>query len=298
MEALAPGSYVVRAFIGGPGTIMRELGPALLEGSLSADANVKKGETSTFDVVLVRPQTGIVAGSVMHNGTAATGFQVSVRKTDGESGNGTRVAGVRGPGGGGRGPGGGMFGAIGGGQREFRAVVGPSGRFVIRDVPAGQYELSVSGGRRQGTLHQQRIDLQGQQELDLLIEVTTGKLDGTVTAEAGSDPTKLNGSITLLPGLTEIPADLRAAQRDTPGAVNSRVQAGKFQFEWIPPGQYLLVLSVRGRSRTAQPIFVAAGNNAPLTLTAGLPAAPAPTTPSASPNGGAAPRPPGSPGRR
>jgi hypothetical protein len=288
IEGLSPGGYVVRAFVGGPGVIMRELGPAMIDGSLSADTTVKRGETTTFDVVLVRPQTGVVAGSVMHNGAAGMGFQVALRRTDENGAAGRSI--------GGRGPGGGMFGGMGGGMREFRAAVGPSGRFVIRDVPAGQYELTVSGGRRQGALHQQRIDLQGQQELDLLIEVTTSKLEGIVTAEAGTDPTKLNGSVTLLPGLTEAPADLRAAQRDTPGAVNGRLQAGKFHFEWITPGQYLAVLSVRGRARTAQPIFVAAGSNAPLTLTAGAPAAPA--APGTAPNAPPVPGPAGPPNRR
>jgi hypothetical protein len=53
------------------------------------------------------------------------------------------------------------------------------------------------------------------------------------------------------------------------------VQDGAFRFEHLQPGSYLLVVNVRGRQRTTQPLTVAAGGTQTVAVVAGPPSAPA-----------------------
>jgi hypothetical protein len=259
---LAPGDYLVRSWIGSPQELMRELGPQFFSGTLAADVKVRGGETTNFDVAVVRPAVGGVSGTVLHNGAPATGFQVELARIDDNG----AAADPRG----GRGPGGGMGGrGMFGGGRTFQAAVSSAGQFSVADVPAGNYRLRVSAARRGGMLHEEAIAVTANSITERNIQVTTASLRGAVTAD-GAEPATLNGSVSLLPGLNELPENWNQWRRDPANATfDARVQAGAFKFDSLKPGNYLLVVSIRGRERSTQPIVVSPGSDQQVGIAAG-----------------------------
>jgi hypothetical protein len=233
---------------------------------------VRAGETTNFDPLLIRPALGVVAGTVLHNGKAASGMQVELARQD-ESGSDPAGAGN---GRGGRGgPGG--FGGFGGFGRNFQSAVAASGRFQIPSVPPGSYRLRVQAARRGGVLHEEIVTVVANATTERNLSVTTCSLQGTVTAEAGVDAKELAGRVSLLAGVTTVPENLGQWQRENP-SFDARLQNGSFRFEAVKPGDYLLVVTVRGRERTTQPVVLGGDHN--LTVVAGKPAtAPAAPTP-------------------
>jgi hypothetical protein len=257
IEGLEAGDYVVRSWIGSPQEIMRVLGPQLFDGSLAADVVVRGGEESLLDVALQRNEVGVVSGSVRHNGAPGVGLQVELARED----TGT-TAGQGGRGG----PGGrGMRGNFGGTQQ---ATVASSGRFQIENVPAGTYRLRIQAGRRGGLLHEETVQVVANTATERHLSLQTVSIAGSVSRDDGGEVKELNGRVSLLPGLTAMPADLGAWQRENP-TFDARLQDGAFRFEAIQPGSYLLVLTVRGRERTAQPIVVGAGGTTDVALRVG-----------------------------
>ncbi|MBL8754092.1 MAG: carboxypeptidase regulatory-like domain-containing protein, partial [Planctomycetes bacterium] len=285
-DNLTPGDYLVRAWIGSPQDIMRELMPRLGDGTLQADATVRAGETTKLDLQVVRPQIGTVTGSVLLNGKAASGFQVELaRENDGAqagtSGNGNGGGGGGGRGGRGFGPGG--FGNFG---RTFQSAVSASGRFTIGNVTAGTYKLRVQNNRRGGTLHEELVQVVADATIDRAINLVMHSLTGAVTRDDGGNVAELNGRVTLIPGVTAVPDNMQTfAQRDQ--LLEGRVQAGKFTFENVAAGNYLLVVNIRGRDRATLPIVVVGDQS--VTLAAGKPAEPG-TAPANSPTPRANPR--------
>ncbi len=274
LDGLAPGDYLVRSWIGSPQDLMRELAPQMSDGSLQADAAVRGGETTQLDLSLVRPQQGIVAGSVLHNGTPASGFQVELTRQDDTANANPNVT----PGGGrgrgqGQGPGG--FGGFG---RTFQSAVSAAGRFQIANVPVGNYRLRVQSNRRGGTLHEEVVMVVADATTERQIMVQTHSLHGVVTRDDGGNVAELSGRVSLLAGINAMPENLQAYQRENPG-VEGRLQAGKFQFDNVKPGTYLLVLSPRGRERTSLPLVVQGDQS--VTLAVGKPAEATPGIPAA-----------------
>jgi protocatechuate 3,4-dioxygenase beta subunit len=286
VDDLEPGSYLVRAYLGDRRELMRqEITRTLENGSIAFDVVLAAGEAKTFDPALTITLLGAVDGVVMHNGAPAAGFHVSLRAV--EAGEATRAA-----------PGGAVAfaGLFGGGRRgggfgrSFDATVGQEGRFVVRDVPPGDYTLTVSaGGRDRGRLHEApvRVDTS---TTTVHVRVTTGGITGRIVPEAGGNEGELRGSVQLLAGVTELPQDLRGARRNA--VTNARIVDGKFEAERVPVGQYLLVASVNGRQPTAQPVFVGAGSPTRVDVTAGPKVEPG-VAGAPDPNGG-----PGTEGRR
>ncbi len=269
IDDLVPGEYLVRSWIGSTQDLMRELAPQFTSGSLQADAAVKGGEVSKLDLTPIRPQAGTVAGNVLHNGVAASGFQVELTRQD-ENGGATPNANGGGRGGrGGQGPGG--FGGFGG---SFQSVVASSGRFSIAKVPAGNYRLRVQNNRRGGTLHEDVVLVVADATTERSIVLQTHTLQGAVTRDDGGKPEELSGRVSLLPGINVMPENLGAFQRENPG-FDARLQNGTFKFEALKPGNYLLVVTVRGRERTSLPIVVQGDQS--VSVLAGKPAAPSAT---------------------
>ncbi|MBK8095699.1 MAG: hypothetical protein IPK26_01245 [Planctomycetes bacterium] len=267
IENLTPGGYVVRAFVGSPRDLMSELGPQFLDSALQAEVTVAAGKTTDHDVTLKLPETGTVAGSVLHNGNPATGFQVALSRTD-ETAAAGNTANTEPGGGRGRGGRGGPFG--GGGSRSFQASVGPSGRFSIGDVPAGNYRLVVSNGRRGSNLLEQAVQVFTGQTTELNLSVMTSSVKGTVTTDDGTPVAELGGSVVLLADMTALPADWNPRRGQGGGNTPmARLQNGSFELESVKPGQYLVVLSARGRERVTQSVFVPAGQTQALQLVAG-----------------------------
>lgn len=266
IDDLVPGDYVVRSWVGSPQELMRELGPQFFAGTIPADVRVRGGETAELDVIVTRPQVGAVAGTVLHNGSPAAGSQIELTRLD-ENGEATGERMGRGPGGG---PGGrGMFG----GGRSFQAAVSASGQFTLKDLPVGSYRLRVQAGRRGGMLHEEQLQVAAGVTTERTIRVTTASLQGSVTCTDGK-PSELNGAITLVMGLTELPPDWNQWRRE-PGntTFDARVQSGTFRFETLQPGNYLMVLNLRGRERTTATVVVTPGDNPRATIAAGKPAA-------------------------
>ena len=107
-------------------------------------------------------------------------------------------------------------------------------------------------------------------------------LQGTVTC-TDANAAELNGTVTLLPGLSALPEDYNAWRRDPANTTfDARLQNGTFRFDTLTPGNYLLVLGARGRERTSAPIVVVPGEGQTTTIAAGAVS----TQPEATGNGG------------
>ncbi|MFN6192422.1 MAG: hypothetical protein ACK5BN_01195, partial [Planctomycetota bacterium] len=242
---LTPGDYLVRCWVGSTQDMMRELAPQFFGGNLVADAAVRGGETTRLDLTALRAQVGTVAGVVLHNGKPGSGFQVELTRLDD-----TGAVDAGGGNQGGRGGRGGGPGGFGGGfNRQFQASTAQSGKFTLQKVPAGSYRLRVNSARRGGTLHAEIVQVIVDATTEPMILLTTHALAGTVTRDDGGRPEELAGRVTLLAGLDAAPADLNAYMRENPG-FDARLQNGAFRFDALKPGNYLLVVTVRGRERT------------------------------------------------
>ncbi|MCA8974197.1 MAG: carboxypeptidase regulatory-like domain-containing protein [Planctomycetes bacterium] len=285
IDGLAPGNYLVRAWAGEQQDIMRQMMPLIMSGELQPDVTVKAGEVAHLDLIVTRAMVGNVAGSIMHNGDPAKGFRVELAAV--ESGGQTNGAGQGGGGpGGGRGNRGGRGGFWGGRQE---ATVTGSGTFKIDRVTAGEYTLRVRTEDRT-MVHEEPIFVAADATTERHISVLTSSLRGAVTAPDAANE-NLNGSITLHAGLATMPDDYREWRRtngDT--AINGRVRDGKFEFGALPPGNYLMVLSIRGREQSSATIVVTGGSNETSLVAGSL--APESATPGAGavpPSGGARP---------
>jgi protocatechuate 3,4-dioxygenase beta subunit len=255
IAGLAPGDYLVRAWLGTPEQLMRELGPQFFGGTITADTTVRGGEATRLDVALTRPQLGTITGTVTLNGVPGAGLQVSLQREDtGQAQNGGAPMGR-----GGRG--GGFTMGLGGNT----ATVAASGRFTLKDVPAGNYRLQVRPARRGGTLHEQPVFVTANGSFDLSIYVTTARLDGSLTRDDGAPTDTVAGRASLLPGLTAVPENVGQYLRQNPG-FDARIEKGTFSFEALPLGNYVLVVQPRGHGQTALPITVAGDQTVSLPL--------------------------------
>jgi protocatechuate 3,4-dioxygenase beta subunit len=257
-DELTPGSYLVRCWVGSPQDLMRELMPQFLSGQLTADVVVQAGQETRFDLQVTRPQLGKVAGNVMVNGAPANGYAVELARLDD---NNQPQAGGMGMGRGGR----------GGGRNQ--ATVSSTGRFEIDKVAVGRYRLRVQTDRRGGALHEEEVFVALDRTTEIAISLQTHSLQGAVTA-ADAAANELNGRVQLLPNLADLPENLNDWTRENT-SYDARLQAGAFKFDAIKPGNYLVVLTVRGRERTSQPVVVSGDQQ--ISLTAGAKSAePAP----------------------
>ena len=258
-EELKAGDYAVRAFLG---SSMRDLMAQYQRGEMVADVRIENGESAMLDVAILPPQTGTVRGSVLHNGSPADGFQVTLQLQSEGGGEAAPAAGAFG-GRGGRG-----MGGIGL-RNTYNARVDSQGRFSIDEVQPGTYALTVSASRRSGTLHKETVVLAVQGAVDVAISVATSSIAGVVEATDGTKPEEISGAVMLLPGATEVPADFTMGGRGGPGGGNdaqgsfrARVQNGAFEFAQVPPGNYLAVVSIRGRARTSTQVQAITGQKA------------------------------------
>ena len=104
--------------------------------------------------------------------------------------------------------------------------------------------------------------------------------DVTVTTTDNIAPADLDGQVMLLAGATEIPNDI-ADQRRNGNTLRARVQDGAFAFEMVPPGNYLAVLSIRGRERSTTQVTATIGQRVKIAMPVGAAAA----APAGTPNG-------------
>lgn len=262
---LVPGQYLVRSWVGDAQDLMREMMPQFFSGQLAADVDVRGGAATRFDLAVTRPQVGAVTGSITNNGVAAAGFQVELTRENDSSGNTDNGGfGMRGgPGGRGRG-----FG------QALQAAVATSGQFKIEKIPAGSYQLRVTAPRQREPLYRETIQITADSLLQRDIMLTSYRLAGTAIAEDGLETKDVNGRAILLAGVAEMPEDLNRAAREG-SSRETRITEGKFSFEVVPPGNFLLVTSVRGREPVGQAVVI--GSDLTVSFAAGK-AAPAGST--------------------
>ena len=126
---------------------------------------------------------------------------------------------------------------------EAVARAGADGSFVLRDVPAGDYELLVeapdcaplAGGRLS-------IPESSRQDVGLLQLEPLCELEGRIAwGTPGSETAPAVGVLELLDADSR-PVTCRAVGED-----------GAFRFGGLAPGRYRLVLHVRGRAHAGQP---------------------------------------------
>jgi hypothetical protein len=129
--------------------------------------------------------------------------------------------------------------------------------------------VQAAGSRRGGDIHRQNVIVQIGLSTEVRIELSVGKIKGTVTSTDGSPSQDLRGQIFILPGQTEVPADLRAFSRDNT-LTRITVSDGKFESEELSIGPALLVLRISGRKETSSQIQIQAGADTQVTLEAGV----------------------------
>jgi hypothetical protein len=268
-ENLEAGKYMVRAYMGDMNDFIAQQTASVLQGGAPEyDLELEEGETLHFDVRLSSEPMGNVTGVVLHNGYPAAGFRVTFRRLDANPTNAglAQVAGA-----GGRGGRGGFGGGFGSGTES--ATVNEDGGFRIRNVAAGEYQMTVSQGGRGGrggrggtTLHQESVYVTANTDNYFQVEVSTGSLKGELSADDDTPREELRGSVQLYAGATEIPEETgggrgrggRGRGRGRGGQF-IRINNGTFEAENLATGPFLMVIRVNGREETSQQIFISGG---------------------------------------
>jgi len=253
IEDLQPGNYMVRACIGSLDTYFRSSmrrfraaggNPA----QLHPDVTIKEGSVVELDVRIDQDPVVDLAGQILVNGfgSGAKGFRVHLQEVN--------PMGPDAPAGG---PGGFR-------PNQVSTTADQKGHFRLKDVMAGQYTMSLrANGRGGAEVYRQLIHIHADQKnIQPAISLTLGPFTGTVAPEGAAAAVdnpkarqRLWGQVLLLPGISEMPRDWRQFRRDN--LVHGRpVRQGKFRFENLPVGDYLMVLRVNGFAPRIQPVFV------------------------------------------
>ncbi|MCA8951419.1 MAG: carboxypeptidase regulatory-like domain-containing protein, partial [Planctomycetes bacterium] len=250
VDGLQPGRYLVRAFPADASRYVdRLLGELFPEraGELARvdgprpDVELAPGQDAVLDVALDVQPTGGVRGTVAVNGRAAGSARIVLRPLPGE--------------------------APGSGGLPLRATCDDRGVFAFADVPAGSYTLSVYGSSR-AELHREAIAVAPGGVTQLAIDTEAGGVQGRVVAAGGTRAEELRGSVWILPGATEEPADLYAFRRDH-RTHRLRIRDGAFADVELTPGAALAVVDLPGRRRVVQSIAIPARGTVAIELPAG-----------------------------
>ncbi|MFT4514544.1 MAG: hypothetical protein ACI89X_003436 [Planctomycetota bacterium] len=233
IRGLEPGAYLVRAYVSAKSDKMQSLARQIAAGGLQPDVTVKAGARAVFDVKVTAQPVGTVTGLILHNGLPAKGCVVELIAASGE------VAGT---------------------QVRQRATVGASGTFKLERVDVGRYSLRVRTATR-APLYEEAIEVAANRTLNRHIQLATVRLRGSVSADDGADPSGLNGDVTLISGVTELPPQLAGSEQPVPGrrasgSMKARLRGGNYEFDAVPPGRFLLVVTIYGRERSSEQIVV------------------------------------------
>ena len=286
ITGLEPGDYTVRAFLGDSRRfIFQEMfrGMSSTSGTTAqapqVDVKVKEGSRNRFNVTLTQTLTGSVVGKVLINGNGAQGYRVSLRKVEQDTGQSGQTSSRWG----------GMFG------RGSSATVDQNGEYEIKNVNIGEYTLSVSqnsgsgrGRRSSGnTIARQQIFVSAEQTVTAaMVSINYGSLTGTITIppetpeQAGvtnntkppesqtENPRSSGGRISLYQGVTEVP-DPSLDNGAEVIRFSARIRDNKFEFKELPIGDYLIQLRLSGRDSITKTVYVGAGGQTTVEVTAG-----------------------------
>jgi len=286
ITGLEPGDYTVRAFLGDSRRfIFQEMfrGMSFTSGTTAqapqVDVKVKEASRNRFNVTLTQNLTGSVVGKVLINGNGAQGYRVSLRKVEQDTGQpgqtGSRW--------------GGMFG------RGSSATVDQNGEYEIKNVNIGQYTLSVSqasgsgrGRRSSGnTIARQQVFISAEQTVTAaMVSINYGSLTGTITIPPETpelqgvtnntkppesqteNPRSSGGRISLYQGVTEVP-DPSLDNGAEVIRFSARIRDNKFEFKELPIGDYLIQIRLSGRDSITKTVYVGAGEQTKVEVTAG-----------------------------
>tara|TARA_R110002096_G_scaffold106987_1_gene234826 strand:+ start:145 stop:528 length:384 start_codon:yes stop_codon:yes gene_type:complete len=119
-------------------------------------------------------------------------------------------------------------------------------------------------------VHEEAIEVVANTTVHRDVRVYATSLNGAVTADDGTDVRQLNGDIALLAGLTELPADYRPSrQQGGRGSIRTRLQGGRYVFDAVTPGKYLIVVTIPGRQLTTAPVVIGTSGSQEVTIPAG-----------------------------
>ena len=244
LERMQPGSWVVRAVLaGGTDAIDRKVA-ALFEDERTPtppDLTLAAGESKELDLALELPAVGRVEGSVLINGQPAPGFQVILRPADGAAAS-ARVT--------------------------SRSIPDARGEFALRSVAPGDYTFHVYSTSSRQELHRQSLAVAADTATRVDAQVSVGGLRGHVEASDDASHEPLDGTLTLLPGATAAPEDVRRYAQ-THRVHTVRIRGGVFQIEHLTPGVALAILQMRGREPTESSIEIPVRATADVVLQAG-----------------------------
>jgi hypothetical protein len=239
-EALEPGEYVVRACLGDVDRRQADLVLALFtSGALPPlrDVVLAAGQDRTLDVTLPLPALGTVRGTVSLNGAPAAGCRVTLAVADAAS--------------------------------PLSAVADAMGGFVVTDVPPGDAQMRVlvrSAGQQE--LYRETVAVPAGTVTIADVALAAGSLGGRITASDGTPAVQINGDLLVLPGCTEVPADLAVHRREHRVHTVS-VRAGAFRCDALTPGRALVVVRLRNRDASTTSVEVRAGSVAEVEIAAG-----------------------------
>jgi len=250
-EDLHPGNYMVRAFVGNINAYrrssMRRFRAAGGNPSqVKPDVKIEEGSNVEFTAHIDQDPIGDVQGQLLVNGfgSGARGFRIHMVEINPMGPNAPRI------------PGPGNWRA-----NRTSATVDQKGHYRLKDVMAGQYNMTIrAAGRRGAEVHRQIVYVNADQKnTQPAISLMLGTFAGAVIPQgAAADNLKarkrLRGNVQLLPGVTEMPKDWREYRRNNP-VHSQQVRNGKFKFENVPLGDYLMVLRINRFAPRIQQIY-------------------------------------------
>lgn len=246
-EGLSAGSYILRAYPASDERYVNRLFASIfplwsgdVEGKKIPPRNLTlvEGQEASMDLDLDRPSTGMVQGLVRINGQPGIGGRAILRPVRGE--------------------------ALAGSGMSFSGEYDDAGRFRILELPAGEYRLSLTSGTRQ-ELHSEVLTVEAFASENLNFDLSAGGLRGRVQASEALGDEELRGYLWVLPGASEVPADLyeyRRMQRTH----RLRVRNGAYEDLGISPGPALLVLKLDGWLPVPSRVVIPVGKTLDLEL--------------------------------
>lgn len=136
--------------------------------------------------------------------------------------------------------------------------------------PPGDYTVHVTSAASRQEVHREPIVVAADATAWIRVSLSVGGLRGRVESGDASPAERLDGTLTILPGATSAPADLREHSR-THRVHTVRVRAGAFAEDSLTSGPALVIVEIRDRQPAATAVDVPARSTKEIVLFAGQP---------------------------
>jgi hypothetical protein len=104
-------------------------------------------------------------------------------------------------------------------------------------------------------VQRERVQIAADRATSVQVEAATGGIVGRVFARDGTPDIQLDGDVLLLPGCSDLPADLAAHRREH-RVHQLTVRGGTFRGDVVTAGRSLAVVRIRNRAPAAQVVDV------------------------------------------